>query len=260
MVWSGVFVFLQFALFLALGVGLWAFYGGQSPAELGLSRGDEIFPMYILERMPQGLRGLLLAGIIAAAMSTLSSSLNALAGSTMIDLLERFGHARPDPAASLRMSRYLTLGWAVALMGFAMLFEGTDNPVVELGLGIAGFTYGGLLGAFLLGLLNRRARQRDAVPAFLFTIALMTVLIFGLWWSASENQWHFIWRPVADVKAALDLKAIAWPLYPLIGAVLTVGLGSLLALRPQKGGGSLPQTGAEPALPASDLTAPPQRP
>lgn len=246
MVWSGVFVGIQFAIFLAVGLGLWVFYLGQSPAGLGLSRGDEIFPKYILENMPQGLRGLLLAGIIAAAMSTLSSSLNALAGSTMIDLLERFGGARPDPASALRMSRILTVVWAVVFMGFAMLFEGTDNPVVELGLGIAGFTYGGLLGAFLLGLLNKRARQTDAIVSFVVTITAMVFLIFGLWWSADANAWTFVWHPDADTKAAGSLKAVAWPLYPLIGATLMMALGSLLAIR-------RPSAGAEPVASSSEL-------
>jgi Na+/proline symporter len=179
-----------------------------------------------------------LAGILAAAMSTLSSSLNALAGSTLIDLMERFGAQRPDPASALRMSRILTLVWAVVFMGFAMLFEGTDNPVVELGLGIAGFTYGGLLGAFLLGLMNRRAVQSDAIVAFLLTVAAMTALIFGLWWSAEQGAWVVAWRPDAEARSADGLAAVAWPLYPLIGALLTVGLGSLFSLRHRSADGS----------------------
>lgn len=231
MVWSGVFVALQFALFLAVGVGLWVRYGGAPLAELGLGRGDELFPSYILNEMPAGLRGLLFAGIIAAAMSTLSSSLNALAGSTLMDLLERLAGWRPAPERALALSRVLTLVWAAVFVGFAMLFTGLDNPVVELGLGIAGFTYGGLLGAFVLGLVNRRARQADAVVAFLVAIVVMAFVIFGLWYSTAEAQWLVDWRPSPDVREALGLRAVAWPLYPLIGTVLTVGLGGALGLR-----------------------------
>ncbi len=231
MVWSGIFVAVQFALFLLVGLMLWVHYGGAPLADLGLTRGDEVFPMYILNEMPAGLRGLLLAGIVAAAMSTLSSSLNALAGSTLMDLLERFG-ARPEsPDKALALSRVLTLVWAGVFVGFAMLFTGLDNPVVELGLGIAGFTYGGLLGAFALGLVSQRALQSDAVVAFVVTIVAMVLVIFGLWWSTETASWVLDWRPTAATREALGLRAVAWPLYPVIGSALTVVLGSALALR-----------------------------
>lgn len=231
LVGSGIGVMLQFALFLAVGLGLWAYYGGQSPADLGLARGDEVFPLFILEGMPPGVRGLLLAGILAAAMSTLSSSLNALAGSTLLDLVDRLGGRRPTPEGALKLSRVLTLVWAAVFVGFAMMFEGTDNPVVELGLGIAGFTYGGLLGAFVLGLTSRRARQADAAAAFVITIVVMTVLIFGLHYGATGEGWTFVWRPDAEARALRGLAPVAWPLYPLIGTVLMTALGSLFALR-----------------------------
>lgn len=238
MVWSGVFVMFQFALFLIVGLLLWIHYGGASLNDLGLSRGDELFPLYILDEMPAGLRGLLLAGIVAAAMSTLSSSLNALAGSTLMDLLERFGKTPRTPAQALALSRILTLVWAGVFVGFAMLFTGLDNPVVELGLGIAGFTYGGLLGAFLLGLVSRRAIEVDAMIAFAVTIAVMVWVIFGVWWSTEMGEWVVDWRPTAGTREALGLRAVAWPLYPVIGSALTVLLGSLLGLR---------RPGADPA-------------
>ena len=185
-----------------------------------------------------GLRGLLLAGIVAAAMSTLSSSLNALAGSTLMDLLERFGTTPRTPEQALSLSRVLTLVWAGVFVGFAMLFTGLDNPVVELGLGIAGFTYGGLLGAFLLGLLSRRATEADAMIAFGVTIAAMVLLIFGLWWSTEIGAWVVDWRPTPEAREALGLRAVAWPLYPVIGSALTIVLGMGLGLR---------RPGADPA-------------
>ncbi|MEM1116857.1 MAG: sodium:solute symporter [Bacteroidota bacterium] len=231
MVWSGAAVFAQFALFLAVGVGLWVHYGSASLADLGLTRGDELFPLYILTEMPQGLRGLLFAGIIAAAMSTLSSSLNALAGSTLMDLLERVGGWRPAPEAALRLSRILTLVWAGVFVGFAMLFTGLDNPVVELGLGIAGFTYGGLLGAFALGLVSRRARQADAVVAFVVTIAVMVWIIFGLRFGTEAGAWVVDWQPTPEAIAAGGLRTVAWPLYPLIGTMITLVVGGLSSLR-----------------------------
>ena len=200
---SGIAVIVQFALFLLVGLALWSYYGGAELSALGLERGDEVFPKFIVEEMPPGVAGLLLAGIVAAAMSTLSSSLNALASSTVFDLWERLGRRPLDAAASLRLSRWATVGWGVVLMGFAMLFRSLTNPVVELGLGIASFTYGGLLGAFVLGLASGRARQKEAVIAYMITLTALAFLVTS--------------------------GLLAWPLYTAVGAALTVGIGTALA-------------------------------
>ncbi|MDX1438308.1 MAG: sodium:solute symporter, partial [Rubricoccaceae bacterium] len=195
MIGSGVGVVLQFALFLFVGLLLWAHYGGAPLESLGLSRADEVFPKFIVEGMPVGLAGLLLAGIIAAAMSTLSSSLNALAGATVFDVLPRILKKQPSEETALRISKGVTLVWGGVFIGFAMLFTDIENPVVELGLSIASFTYGGLLGAFLLGMVSKRASHTDAVVAFLGTIFIMTLVIFGVFYSGSSETWMFIWRP-----------------------------------------------------------------
>lgn len=205
LVGSGIVVVVQFALFLLVGLLLWVFYEGQSPSALGLSRADEVFPKFILEEMPPGVTGLLLAGIVAAAMSTLSSSLNALASSTVLDLWARARGAPVEGAAALRLGRAVTVGWAVVLVGFAAAFESVENPVVELGLGIASFTYGALLGAFLLGVWGRTIRPSEAVIAYITTLGVVVLLVLT--------------------------GTLAWPLYTVAGAGLTLGLGRLLAAR-----------------------------
>ena len=103
-------------------------------------------------------------------MSTLSSSINALASSSMIDW---FKGSRPD-RYNLTTSRMLSVFWAVVLVGGAMLFTSEETPLVEVGLSIASFTYGGLLGFFYLG---RKAPDihRHSVT-FGFTIALLTMV------------------------------------------------------------------------------------
>ncbi len=227
---SGVLVIAQFALFLFVGLLLWSYYQGATVAELGLTRADEVFPLFIIEGMAPGISGLLLAGIIAAAMSTLSSSLNALASSSVNDLYERIAGRSLDEKQGLRVSRLLTLFWAVVFVGFASLFQDTQNTVVELGLAIAGFTYGGLLGAFLLGLLNRRARQTDALIAFVVTIVFMTLVIFGVWHSPAEG-WIVVLGPSDARVAEGGLQPIAWPWYTVIGTLVNLAVGSLLALR-----------------------------
>jgi solute:Na+ symporter, SSS family len=227
---SGVVVIAQFALFLFVGLLLWMNYQGATLEEIGLTRSDELMPMFIIQGLPAGISGLVLAGIIAAAMSTLSSSLNSLASSSMFDLYERLSGRQLGDAAGLRVSRILTFVWGFVFIGFASLFTSTDHPVVELGLAIAGFTYGGLLGAFMLGLLVRRTDQLDAIITLLFTITFMVIFIFGVWHSP-EQGWTFIFRPGEETRAALGLRAVAWPWYPAIGVAVSLVVGSLLSLR-----------------------------
>jgi SSS family transporter len=230
LVGSAVVVMVQFSVFLLVGALLWAYYGGVSVAELGLGRGDEVFPKFIIEGLPAGISGLVLAGILAAAMSTLSSSLNALASSTMLDVLahiKRFSAAGIDP---LKASRWLTLLWAVVFVFFATLFQDRQNPVVELGLSIASFTYGALLGAFLLGMWNRRVQETQAMAAFVLSVLVMILLIFGVWIDAN-GTWQFVLSPSQARISADGLRALAWPWYTCVGAAITVTFGSLTLFR-----------------------------
>lgn len=227
---SGFIVLFQFALFLVVGLLLWAYYEGSTLVQLGVQRGDEIFPKFIIEGMPPGVSGIVLAGIIAAAMSTLSSSLNSLASSTMMDLVEKIIGKPLEEKRALRKSRILTFFWGFVFILFASLFTEQENPVVELGLAIAGYTYGGLLGVFLLGLLVKRTNETDAIISFLFTIVFMVVFIFGVWYSPSEG-WMFMIRPDEGTIAQYGLRSVAWPWYPAIGAAVLLLVGSLLSLR-----------------------------
>jgi len=111
-------------------------------------------------------------------------------------------------------------------VGFASLFESTDNPVVELGLSIASFTYGGMLGVFLLGRFNRRVSQRWAIGAFLAAIGLMVLVIFGVW-VRPDGHLLFALKPEAARVASKGLRSLAWPWYTLLGALLTLLFGSL---------------------------------
>lgn len=145
--WSGIFVFIQFALFLTAGMYLFGFFGGAGIAELGLNHQDEILLKFVHEALPAGMGGLIIAGLFAAAMSTLSSSLSALSSSTIFDVFPKLS----ERADALMISRMFMLIWTVVFIVFAISFTSTENPIIELGLGIAGFTYGGLLGSFLIG-------------------------------------------------------------------------------------------------------------
>src|SRR5690606_28443020 len=103
LVWSGVAVFVQFALFLLIGAGLHAFYQGQS-----FDTPDAIFPRFIVDHLPPGVSGLIVAGVLAAAMSTVSSSLNSLASATTHDLYAPLAGRTGDEAHLMRVGRRFT--------------------------------------------------------------------------------------------------------------------------------------------------------
>jgi len=180
---SGVWVFFQFALFLIVGVMLWAYYRVPSAS---FGRADRIYPTFIVSRMPHGISGLLIAAILAAAMSNLSAALNSLSSSLIMDFYVRF---RPlaEERTKMRLSRVATLFWALLLFALAVLSLNKVGRVVEVGLQIASIAYGALLGVFLLGVLTRRANQRGAMVGMVFGFGVEIYLWLGTrvpwtWW------------------------------------------------------------------------------
>ncbi|KAA2253624.1 sodium/solute symporter [Solihabitans fulvus] len=224
---SSIVVFVQFTLFLVVGAMLWAYYGGKSVAQLGLQSPDDVFPKFIVEDLPVGISGLLIAGVLASTMGALASALNALSTSTVADLYQRFANKALPDKSLLRHGRLWTLVWALVFIVFASMFSTTKNSVIELGLSITGYTYGALLGAFLLGLLIRRARQVDAVIAFLVTVVAMAVLILGVKFTKSGAFLGLNFAK-ADGKTTF---ALAYPWYTLSGVLITLVVGGLLSLR-----------------------------
>lgn len=185
---DAAFIVLQFAFFLVLGLCLFAFYGGLPLRELGLTSSDEIFPKFIIENLPTGIAGLVIAGVLASAMGTLSSSISSLASSSYLDLFRMTARGRRlDAGSEVAWSRAFTLFWGLALIGGALLFTDTKNPVVEIGLKIASVTYGGVLGTFFLGLLFPRTTERDAFAGFIAgLLAMVAVLAF----TSVAFTWH----------------------------------------------------------------------
>ena len=214
---SGVVVILQFLLFLLVGSAIWA--AGLAPETLG---SNDIFPRFIIEHLPTGLAGLVLAGILAAAMSTISSSINALASSMTHDLYASWT-GRTDPVHLLRVGRAFTLVWGSALIGAALLFHfytsGNDTPAVVLALSIASITYGALLAAYILAGGWSRARGPHLIAAIVITMGLMLLIVFA---RPLSEQGGFEWLAPA--------ARLAWPWYVPLGTLLAVTIGTVASV------------------------------
>jgi SSS family transporter len=183
---SGFAIFFQFALFLLVGVMLFAYYRVSSAA---FGRADRIYPTFIVSRMPHGISGLLIAAILAAAMSNLSAALNSLSSSSIMDIYVRFRPATSE-ATRLRLARLATVMWALLLFSLALLALHRVGRVVEAGLQIASIAYGALLGVFLLGVLTRRANQPGAIVGMICGLT-MELYLWG--WSRVAFTW---WVPI----------------------------------------------------------------
>ena len=171
LVLSGFVVLFQFALFLTIGVMLFAYYK-YFPLSTAIISNDEIFPKFIVERLPHGISGLVIAAIFAAAMSNLSGSLNSLASTTVLDFYKPLIKPDASDESLLKLSRWLTAAWGVILIAIA-IFARNWGSVFTVGLTIASLVYGTMLGAFLLGVLTKRANSIGVVVGMLSSITCM---------------------------------------------------------------------------------------
>ena len=205
LLWSGVIVFAQFALFLVIGAMLFVYYTGHAPQEIAAFTGpaglqtDRIFPYFIVNHLPAGVLGLVLAAIFAAAMSTLSSSLNSSSAALVGDFYLPLTGGRRAPEHYLRVSRLATAGWGVVQIVVAISAVKLSSRVVDEVLGIASFTNGVILGLFFLGTFTRRV-----------------------------DQGHALGGAAAGAAVMLAVKlftAVTWQWYVLIGSLVTLGVG-----------------------------------
>ena len=202
---SGAFVAVQFALFLGIGVLLWAFYAAGDPEALtaittgGAVQADRVFPLFLMTHLPPGLRGLVLAAVVAAAMSTLSSSLNSSAASTIGDFyLGPTGRVRSE-ARALRASRWATGAWAVVQVTVAIGAIGVSQRVIDDVLTVQFFSGGLMLGVFLLSVLLVKPTPGAGIAGL--AGGLVTIVAVSL------------------------LTDLSWQWYVLVGSAATVGAG-----------------------------------
>jgi solute:Na+ symporter, SSS family len=194
---SGLAVLFQFSLFLLMGVLLFVYY--RVPSAL-FGKSDRIFPTFVVSEMPRGIAGLLIAAILAAAMSNLSAALNSLSASTIVDFYLR-RRPQADEAARVRISRVATIFWGAVLFVLAVISRQSKH-VLETGLAIASVTYGAMLGTFLLGTLTRRANERGVLLGMACGLALELYL-----WTATRVP--FTWYVAIGTTTTFVIGYIA---------------------------------------------------
>lgn len=238
---SGILVFVQFAIFLFLGILLYLYYQGANMPS------DHVFPRFIVEEMPVGFKGVIIAAIFAAAMSTLSGSLNALASSSLFDLIKT--RTSVTVRWELLTSQMITLFWGMVLTGCALLLHHHDNPVIELGLSIASYTYGGVLGIFLMSVAKKTPSESNALISLWCALAVMIWFIggdaeiqlmlglplaaIGLWigWGVKRRE-EMVFIIAAGVCVLLTILFLpspraAWTWYVPAGSLIAIAAGHL---------------------------------
>ncbi len=194
---SWIVIFVQFSLFLTIGVMLYAYHqvSGQPPP----NPLDRLYPAFVWHELPPVAAGIVIASIIAAAMSNVSAALNALASATIVDIaMPLAGDRLSSDEDRLRAARWATLAWGAVLVGIAVMARNWGS-VLEAGLAIASVPLGALLGVFTLGVLTRRTQQADAIVGMAAGLATVLYVTFR--------------------------TPIAWTWYVVIGTCVTFAVG-----------------------------------
>ena len=187
---SGVIVFAQFALFLVIGIMLFAFYQ-QTPMPRALASNDEVLPLFVVTSLSHGAAGFIVAAIIAAA---LSPSINSLAATTVNDFYVKYIRPDADEDTLMRVSKGATIFWGVAQIAVALGAQWIRS-VLDTGLAVLSLSAGPVLGAFLAGVLTRRIESRAMIAGMCAGIVVM----LAVWWTA----------------------ATAWTWYAFVGSAVT---------------------------------------
>jgi SSS family transporter len=217
---SGCIIVPQFLFFLFLGIMLYAFFMPNLPQ---LGKAAEIFPYFIINYMPAGLVGIVLAGIFAAAMSTTSADLNALANIAVNDFYRPYVKKEASDKHYLVVSRITTAFWAgvLILIAFIPAVAPPEYRLLDIVLAIPALTYGALLGAFLLGFITVRGNQRGVIiGAICGAIAAITVSLIPL-----------LQRLFPETFPAFFGKIhVGWPWYTPIGCLTTMFVGYVVSI------------------------------
>ena len=202
-------------LMLMVGVGLFAFYEFHPLADhlaaMVTEKGDRIFPVFIISEIPTGLKGLLIAGTLSAAISSLDSILAALSQISLTMFYKPFIEPEADEERLLKISRMLVIFWGAVLAFMAWQFSASKLDLITLAFSVTTYTWGPMLGLFILSMVAPRYRVANIAGSVIFSIFVVLLI----------NEPH-IMNPVFGTTYADPL--LAWPwLFP-IGTVCCFAL------------------------------------
>lgn len=206
-------------LFLTVGAAMWVYYQGASDgAAVSDMAPDRTFPYFIAHALPSGwgLRGLLVAGVFAVAMSSTASALGALSSIAVVDVYRPYFARNKPESHYVNAGRVFVVGFGVALVAIAILFS-KETELLWAAFEWASLIFGSLLGVFLLGVLTqRRGRDRVNMLAMLSAVAILC----GIKFAQSNLEISIPW-PLSMVTG------IVWPWWIVIGTVWTFVVGAL---------------------------------
>ncbi len=210
-------------LFLTVGAALFVYFQAfPDPVVAQLvhdRQADRIFPYFIKTILAPGFRGLLIAGLLAAAMSSLDSALNALSASAYLDIFQRHIRSAKNDRDAVKISRRFVVIFAILLAGIAIIFARTDS-ILWLGFRIVGYTYGAMLGIVLLAVITKR-RGRDVVNVIAMVSSVIIVIVL-------TSQSPGLLCETRDlILQPLGITKIAWPWAIAIGTIWTFTFAAL---------------------------------
>jgi len=210
--WGAILASLPITMvFMVIGALLWVYYGAAKAAEL--PEGQQVFPAFILNEMPAGLRGLMLAGLFAAGLGSLNSAINAMAATFVSDFYLAKVTGRSEKHY-LRVSRLATIGWGALIGGFAVLciFWKRANPettLIDFALKVMMYAYAGLLAVFLTAIFTPRGNRVSAAAALI--TGFLAVFALDAWPTIAEK----LSTRLETAVPQLPIK-MAYPWYMLI--------------------------------------------
>lgn len=212
--------------------------------------GDRVFPHFIAKHLPPGLTGLLIAAIFAAAMSTVSTSLNSSATLLMTDYYRRFFNPRASERQCLLALYASTILWGALGTGMALLLVKLTESALDIWWTLSGILGGGMCGLFLLGMISRRARNPAAVTGVIAGVLLILWMSFpklvDFLLAQSEGGWARGWGLMLRESAHGWMSPFHAFMVPVVGTLAILLVGVLISRFP-RGNQRRPEEGSPDA-------------
>jgi len=209
-VWIAMLIYLPLtALFLFIGTALYSYYSADIHVlDTAITKGDEVFPFFIATELPTGIKGLIIAAIMAASMSTVDSALNSSATVLYVDFYKKYFNSGASEKNSLQFLRSSTVIWGIIGVGFALLMIKAKSAL-DIWWQISGIFGGGILGLFLLALYNVKITRLQGLLAVTFSIL---IIVWGTFFRNLPEAYNILQCTIDPI---------------IVGVLGTVGLVSL---------------------------------